>query len=124
MKNKQKEVLSWAVDTFGPIASDKQERVKRFAEEAIELCQACGLSRDLLTKIVSYTYNRECGAIHKEIGQVGVTLATLAEVCGEDMGKEINNEFERISSIDKSVWQARQNKKAEIGIGGFCGDVK
>lgn len=119
-KSKQKEILSWAVDTFGKIASDKEERVKRFAEEAIELCQACGLERKILKILVDYVYDRRCGAIYQEIGQSGISLALLAEVCGEDMQKEIDSEFDRVKCFDKEYWQARQNLKAELGIGGYC----
>jgi len=118
--NKQAELLTWATNTFGPIATNKEERIKRFAEEAIELCQACGLDYEQLVEIAMYVYDRDCGAIHQEIGQSALSLALLAEVCGEDMEKELNNEFDRAQSFDREYWQARQNRKASMGIGGFC----
>lgn len=120
--SKQAEILKWATDTFGPIASDKEERVKRFAEEAIELCQAANLDIEDLFAIVWSVYNKPNGAIHQEIGQTELSLHLLAEVCGEDANKEMNIEFDRVRSFDREYWQARQNKKAELFLGGFCND--
>jgi hypothetical protein len=120
MKIKQELMLSWAVSTFGPIASDKEERVKRFAEEAIELCQACGLDFYDLGILAESVYSKTNGNISTEIGQVGVCLMTLSEVYNVDTLGEIDKEFDRVRSFDKSYWQARQNKKAAIGLGGFC----
>lgn len=113
-------MISWAIETFGPIASDKEERVKRFAEEAIELCQACGLGMYDITRIAVNVYIKPSGNINQETGQAALSLALLAEVNGIDVDKELQFEFDRVQSFDKSYWQARQNLKAELGIASFC----
>ena len=56
----------------------KRESNLRFAEEAIELMQAVGLSRDDVSSMQDYIYNRKKGDIDNEIGGVLVTLAGLA----------------------------------------------
>ncbi len=38
-----KAFLQWAIDTFGPVAANRDERAARFVEEAIELAHAEGL---------------------------------------------------------------------------------
>lgn len=120
--NNQQEILKWAVDTFGTIAIDKEERVKRFAEEAIELCQVCGLSTHDLSKIIRHVYSKEPGYVIIEIGQVGMCLSMLAEVNEINVTDEINYEFDRVRTFDKEYWQTRQNKKADQGVAGFCDD--
>lgn len=120
MKNKQQDILQWAVETFGPIASDPQERVKRFAEESIELCQACGLSMPDLSKLIVHVYVKDKGNINQEIGQAALSLSLLAEVHGFDADVEMSIEFDRVRSFDKEYWQARQNRKAELMLGGYC----
>jgi len=118
--NQQKEILQWSINTFGTIASDKEERVKRFAEEAIELCQAANLDIEDLFAIVWSVYNKPNGAIYQELGQTALTLALLAEVYDLNANVEMACEFDRVRSFDKSYWQARQNRKAEMGIAAFC----
>ncbi|MGZ7118217.1 MAG: hypothetical protein ACXVH2_00760 [Methanobacterium sp.] len=120
MSERQKELLKWAVDTFGPIARDKEERVKRFAEEAIELCQACDLNYDDLIKLIDRVYDKPEGYISQEVGQTALCLSMLASVYDIDIADEAVKEFDRIQSFDKSYWQKRQNLKAALGIGGFC----
>ncbi|MFA6074196.1 MAG: hypothetical protein WC758_08820, partial [Candidatus Woesearchaeota archaeon] len=104
--SQQKEILQWANDTFGPIASDKEERVKRFAEEAIELCHACGANYNDLLKLVDAVYAKTNGNTTTEIGQVGVCLLTLSEVYHVDALDEIDKEFDRVRSFNKEYWQA------------------
>lgn len=122
MNNKQNNLITWAKDTFGPIAIDKEERVKRFAEEAIELCQSCGLDKYYLLHQVCHVYDKEIGNIAQEIGQAGLCLSMLAEVYMIDADKEADNEFIRVRSFDKEYWQERQNKKYDNGLGGKCDD--
>lgn len=46
------EFLAWAVEMFGPIALDRNERIARFTEEAIELAHAEGMSLTVLQRII------------------------------------------------------------------------
>lgn len=91
LPNFQTAVDRWMGKTFGPdIAADTTERSHRFIEEAIELVQATGLSKEDVLMLVDYVYARPTGELHQEVGGVLVTLAALAnahfiglEWCGD-----------------------------------------
>lgn len=71
---------------FGPlIPYDKVERNHRFLEEALELVQAAGCTRQEAILLVKYVYDRPVGELHQEIGGAMVTLAALADAHGADM---------------------------------------
>ena len=48
--NRPKEFLAWAVRMFGPVALERQERLDRFIEEAIELAHAEGMDGFVLIR--------------------------------------------------------------------------
>ena len=77
----QEMVTTWLSVCFGPYEiEDKKERQRRFLEEAIELSQACGASKEEVVNMVDYVYSRgEPGEIRQELGGVMTTLAVLAE---------------------------------------------
>lgn len=82
----QQRVVAWATRAFGSnVVLDKQERGFRFVEEALELAQAGGISRDDVLKLVDYVYNRPVGSIDREIGGTLTTLAVLCEAHGHSM---------------------------------------
>lgn len=56
-------ILAWAVDTFGPVADNRHERAMRFIEEATELVQSCGLSRETVEAITERAYSRRAGPL-------------------------------------------------------------
>lgn len=112
----QLEILDWAVETFGPVARDRQERTMRFAEEAIELAHAMGLHGDVLVSIIRRVYSREAGQIPREIGQAQMTLEALAAVVGENADLEAEREFMRVKSVPKEEWTRRHQAKVAIGI--------
>jgi len=69
----------WMHECFGPtISADKVERNDRFIEEALELAQASGYSKDRAHALVDYVFTRPQGEINQEVGGVMVTLAALA----------------------------------------------
>lgn len=75
----QKRINEWIVACFGTtIATDKTERTFRFCEEALELCQSRGLSKDDAIRLVEYVYERPVGEEEKEIG--GVVVAKMDPV--------------------------------------------
>ncbi|MBS3965562.1 MAG: hypothetical protein KGZ80_13940 [Methylomonas sp.] len=117
-QQRQAEILQWANSTFGEAtASNTGERIRRFAEEAIELVQASGLDKQALHDIINHVYAKPAGNVSQEIGQVGVSLLGLAEHLGIQADDEERKEFLRISSLPSEHWQARQNAKAEKGLG-------
>lgn len=107
----QLRVHEWMINCFGyDITRDKTERNPRFIEEALELVQACGYTKEDCIKLVDYVFSRPKGEIYQEIGCVMVTLAALAnnyqeiiEVCGETELKRIWNEILeiRLKNINK-----------------------
>lgn len=95
----QSRVAPWMRDTFGPeISADKVERNDRFIEEALELVQAGGMTRDRVLALVDYTYGRPTGHLPQEVGGVMVTLAALCLAQGVDMHAEGETELARIST--------------------------
>lgn len=114
---RQQQILQWACATFGAATADNTtERTQRFAEEAVELVQAVGLSKEAMLNLVEYVYSRPAGKINQEIGQVGVSLLALAEHLKISADAEEVAEFERIASLPAEHWTTRQNAKAGKGI--------
>lgn len=117
-QQRQVEILQWANATFGTATADNTgERNRRFAEESIELVQALGLDKQVLHDIIDHVYAKPDGDIAQEIGQVGVSLLGLSEHLGIRADDEERKEFDRIQSLPSEHWQARQNSKAEKGLG-------
>lgn len=114
--DRQREVFQWAKRTFGPVAMSIEERVMRFFEEAVELAQAEGLSRDRLVAIVDHVYRKPPGDPAKEAGAVGVTLLAYCERRGLSADAEERREFDRIDRIEPDYFRARQGIKAAAGI--------
>jgi hypothetical protein len=110
-------IISFVRSRFGEVAMNHNERSKRFIEEAIETVQAVGLTEKEVIDIVRYVYSRSVGALDKEIGGVGVTLLALTASLGLDFIHETNVELTRVENKSVEEWRARQNAKADIGIG-------
>lgn len=82
---------------FGPdVADDKNERVHRFFEEAVELAQACNCSAEDAHKLVDYVYKRPKGDVADEVGG---TLTTLSALCS---AHRVNVEETAIATLDKN----------------------
>lgn len=93
----QQRVQPWMLACFGPvIASDRIERNHRFTEEALELVQANGCTRDEAHQLVDYVFGRPAGELKQEAGGVMVTLAALCLASGIDMHEAGERELERI----------------------------
>lgn len=95
----QRTVRDWMLECFGAeIAADQIERNHRFFEEATELVQAKGMTREEAHQLVDYTYNRPVGDPGQEVGGVMVTLAALCNASALDIALESRIEMARISS--------------------------
>lgn len=89
----QSRVRPWTVEVFGDAkAYDKMTRNFRFAEEATELVQACGLTKEEMLSVVDYVYGRPVGVPHQEVGGV---MTTLASLCNAHEGIDMHVEGER-----------------------------
>jgi hypothetical protein len=108
--------LNWAVEMFGPVATDPSERAMRFLEEAVELAHALDISFVTLTAIARRVYDRPHGEVPREIGQAQMTLEALAKALQIDADHEATKEFYRIQAVPKAEWQRRHAAKQAIGI--------
>lgn len=102
----------WMEVCFGDeIAADKVERNYRFFEEATELVQACGMTKEDCLRLIDYVYDRPVGEKKQEVGGVMVTLAALCLPNGIDMNNAGEAELERCwKNIDK-IRQKQAAKK-------------
>ena len=103
-KSYQRRVEEWLSACFPPAArADREERTFRFLEEALELAQSNGCSREDAIALVQYVYSRPTGQPELEVGGVMVTLAGLCAAIGLDMDasgeKELQRNWERIDAI-------------------------
>lgn len=113
----QARVNGWMQDCFGPVvARDCSERNYRFLEEALELVQACGCTRDEAHQLVDYVFFRPIGEKAQEVGGVCVTLAALCEAQGIDMKAAGEAELARVwTKIDAiRAKQARKPKHSPL----------
>ena len=77
----QAQCKNLTVEVFGEAAAaDTTERVHRFTEEALELGQALGCTREEAHQLVNYVYGRPVGEPGQEVGGVMTTLASGAYV--------------------------------------------
>mgnify|MGYP003650087347 FL=1 len=100
----QLRVEDWLAACFSKeVREDRQERTHRFLEEALELAQANGCSREDAKALVEYVYSRPEGKPELEVGGVMVTLASLCSATGINMGeagdRELERNWERIAII-------------------------
>lgn len=100
----QQRVERWLDACFPPaVRSDRAERTHRFLEEALELAQANGCSRDDALALVEYVFGRPVGRPDQEVGGVMVTLAGLCSASGinmDDAGdRELERNWDRIETI-------------------------
>lgn len=107
----QNRVQPWLMECFGPmIAGDREERNHRFLEEALELVQSCGCSREEALELVEYVYGRPSGEKGQEVGGVMITLAALCLANDLNMQEEAERELARIWTKVESI-RAKQAAK-------------
>ena len=93
----QKRVDVWMLKCFGEkISADRIERNHRFLEEALELVQANGCTKEEAYRLVDYVYGRDVGEITQEVGGVMVTLAALCSASSVKMQACAEVELDRI----------------------------
>jgi len=115
LRGLQKRVWNWVNACFGyDIAIDKQERSHRFLEEALELVQATGTTKEDALTLVDYVFNRPVGEIYQEVGGVMVTLSGLCNCLCVDMSLAADLEVSRIESprIMEKIRIKQQSKPA------------
>ena len=90
----QRRVAEWLAACFPPsVCADREERTHRFLEEALELAQSSGCSRQNAHSLVDYVFSRNVGEPDLEVGGVIVTLAGLCSTFGIDMSEALSRRF-------------------------------
>lgn len=111
MTSFQNRVQPWMLACFGPaISADCLERSDRFIEEALELVQAGGYSKERAHQLVDYVFDRPQGEIAQEVGGVMVTLAAYCLAHGIDMHACGETELARIWTKVETI-RAKQAAK-------------
>jgi hypothetical protein len=96
----QDRVRPWLHECFGPeVAGNKAERNHRFMEEALELVQSLGCTREDVLKLVDYVFGRPVGDPPQEVGGVMVTLAGLCLAQGMNMHQAGDDELARVWTV-------------------------
>lgn len=100
----QPRVYTWLVKCFGKETADKHdERRQRFCEEALELVQAAGGSREMAHAMVDYVFDRPIGELEQEIGGAQTTMAALAQAFNIDMDVAREKELARAESKTEEI---------------------
>lgn len=113
---RQTDFYAWALETFGSVAADQEERATRFLEEALELVHALDLDRARIEALIERVYRRPTGRVAREVGQVGVTLLALCERLGISADLEELREWARVTSLPAKAMRERHATKAAEGI--------
>ena len=92
------------------------ERATRLLEEAIEVFQAVGGSRDVAAKTVDMVMNKKAGELSQEIAGVGVCLLALCALKEVRLDEVVNAEIARIKGLDAEYLKARHNLKSDLGV--------
>lgn len=107
--------LKWAVDTFGDVARNRDERAARLVEEAIELAQAEGVPLAVIGRIARHVYSKPAGDPIAELQGVALTLDACAENMGDTVQAATWRELIRVTSRSASEWKARHDAKVADG---------
>lgn len=116
INGRQKKVMQWALEMFGLVAVNRDERAARLVEEAIEIAQVEGVSVDLVRKIAERVYARPPGNLAQEIGGTAITLDALAENAGFNVNEEAQREWARVLSLPADWWYRKHAEKVALGI--------
>lgn len=93
----QHRAQAWARACFGEAeAADLRLRSYKFLEEAMELVQAMGMSREEAGRMLDYVFRRPLGEPRQEVGGAQLTLALLCSAAGLLMGACAVEELKRV----------------------------
>ncbi len=109
--------LAWACNAFGAEhAFNLPLRTLRCAEEAVELAQAAGVSREKMFELVDIVYSRPKGMVHQEIGGVLMVITTICAIQGGDPSFYLTNELCRILKQPIEKFAKRNQDKIDLGL--------
>ena len=96
--------------------TNRSLRALRFAEEAIELAQACGVSEEKALELVRIVYSRPAGYPYQEVGGSMVTLTVLCHALGIDLENAFQIEVRRCLAKDPAHFAERNKQKLDLGL--------
>jgi hypothetical protein len=102
--------------------TDIAERRDRFCEEALEVAQATGMTREEAHQLVDYTFGRPVGEPQKEIGAAALTLASLCVVGGWDMAACAEADLAQLQTPEK-ISNVRAKRAKRHGRGPLPGVI-
>lgn len=107
----QERVNAWLVSCFGDDAAyDRLDRTHRFLEEALELAQAGGCTREDALALLNYVFSRPIGDVTRETGGVMVTLAGMAHAHNVDIEAAGEAELDRNHRRTLAIREKRSRK--------------
>jgi hypothetical protein len=109
----QDTIRAWVNKCLGyRSAKNAAERNFRFLEEALELVQANGMTRDEAWETMEYVFARPVGKLPQEVAGTVITLVALANQAGIDVAEEAMVEFRRIDTPEMMAKiRAKQESK-------------
>ena len=107
--------LKWAVETFGNVARNRDERAARLVEEAIELAQAEGVPLAVIERIAAHVYSKPAGDPVAELQGVALTLDACAENAGFTVPFLTACELIRVTGRSAAEWKSRHDAKVADG---------
>lgn len=112
-------VREWMVACFGADDTDGVEiRAWRFLEEANELGQAAGVTREDAHRLVDYVYGRPVGEPLQEVGGVGITLMGLCSALNVSASEAFLFELGRVWLKLPQIRAKNAAKKADSALPG------
>lgn len=114
MKHLLKIAHDWAVRCFGTQMTDMPTRSIRIVEEAIELCQAYGVERDVVADVLVNVYARPVGKVEQEMGGVLMTAYLMCEARGWNPEDIFVTELRRVLAKTTKHFEDRNAEKITI----------
>ena len=97
-KDLQTKTLSFCINCYGiENTFSKRERALRFGEEAIELLQTTGLTKEDIINLIEYVYRKNPGEVKDEFAGAQLTLLALANSFGVYLDDEADNNLELVN---------------------------
>lgn len=98
----QAAVNTWLIECFGEdVANSIPDRNWRFLEEALELVQSTGCTKEEAHVLVDYVFDREVGEPFLELGGVMITMAALCYALNLSFENAAAKEIARITEPGK-----------------------
>ena len=112
----QRIAFAWAMKTYGSVVRSTRYQAFRFIEEALELAQAMGLSREDVIRVVDHVFSRPQGDTYVGVGDVRLTLDILAETQEIDSDECYEGCMIRVLALDPAKMREKDKMKIEKGL--------